>query len=209
MSIVDDMNWRYATKEFDSSKKLSKEQLDGVLESLRLSTSSFGLQTWKFLVIENDSIRKELLEHSWNQKQVVEASHVLVLCIPTDFGADHIQRFIESTAQVRGETLESLDGYKKMMEGFVSRKDETALNIWMTNQVYISLGHLLTACAAMKIDACPMEGFISKEYDRILGLEEKNLKSVLVCPIGFRSENDKYATAPKVRFPREELFIHI
>ncbi len=209
MSIVDDLKWRYATKEFDSSKKLSKQQLDDVLESLRLSTSSFGLQTWKFLVVEDSSVRQKLLEHSWNQKQVVEASHVLVLCIPTDFGNEHIEKFVKSMAQTRDVSLESLDGYKKMMEGFVSRKDEKALKVWMTNQVYISLGHLLTACASLKIDACPMEGFISKEYDRILGLGEKNLKSVLVCPIGFRSSDDKYANAVKVRFPKEDLFIHI
>jgi len=209
MSIVEDLKWRYATKEFDNSKKLSSEQLENVFESLRLSTSSFGLQTWKFVVVETPSLREQLLEHSWKQKQVVDASHLIVLCIPTDFGKDHIAKYVESTAQIRGVGLDTLDGYQKMMEGFVSKKDEKSLEIWMTNQVYIALGHLLTACAAMRIDACPMEGFISKEYDRILALGEKKLKSVLVCPIGFRNEADKYASAKKVRFPKEELFIHI
>ncbi len=209
MSIIDDMNWRYAVKEFDNTKKLSSEQLDNVLESLRLSSSSFGLQPWKFVVIETQSIKEKLLEHSWNQRQVVDASQVIVLCAPTNFGDTHINAFLESTAKTRNQSMESLDGYKKMMEGFLSRKDEAGLKVWMNKQIYIALGHMLTACAAMRIDTCPMEGFIASKYDEILNLKDKNLTSVVVCPVGFRSENDKYAHAGKVRYSKEEIFIHM
>ena len=209
MSIIDDMKWRYATKEFDSSKKLSNEQLSNVLDSLRLSSSSFGLQPWKFLVVENQDLKDQLLPHSWNQKQVVDASHVIVMCVPTNFSEDHINKFVKSISETRNIPIEELDGYRDMMSGFLSRKSPEAVIAWMTNQVYIAMGHLLSACAALRIDACPMEGFIGKEYDRILNLGEKNLKSVLVCPVGFRSENDKYAQLAKVRYPNEELFIHV
>jgi nitroreductase len=209
MDIIESYNWRYATKEFDPTKKLTEQQLECILESLRLSASSFGLQPWKFLSIENQAIKDELVAHSWKQRQVADASHVIVLCRKKKFGSEDVQEYINSVAKSRGVENPELDGYKSMMDGFISRKSEEALAVWMNNQIYIALGHLLSTCAFMKIDSCPMEGFIAKEYDRVLKLDEKNLSSVLVCPVGFRSENDKYAQLKKVRFPKEEVIIKI
>lgn len=209
MKIIEDLNWRYAVKEFDNTKKVSKEDLETVLEALRLSASSFGLQPWKFVVVEKQELKDQLLEHSWNQKQVVDASHVLVLCRPLNFSAENVESFIQSTANTRGQDLASLEGYKNMMTGFIGRMSEEKLQEWMKNQIYIALGNVLTVCAQMRIDSCPMEGFIAPKYDKVLGLAEHGLTSVLVCPIGYRASNDKYAELAKVRFSKEEMVIRL
>ena len=205
MDIIEALNWRYATKDFDSSKKISDKDLDIITESLRLTASSFGLQPWKFLVISNQDIKDSLLEHSWNQKQVTECSHHIVLCYPTSFGDDQVNSFIQDTAKTRGQSLEDLQGYENVMKGFLSHMDDNKKSIWMKDQVYIALGNLLTTCAMMKIDACPMEGIVHAKYDEVLGLKEKGLTVAVACPIGYRNSSDKYASAPKVRFPKSEV----
>jgi len=207
MSIIDDLKWRYATKEFDSNKKVSNEDLDIILESLILSASSFGLQPWKFIIVEHQEIKNQFLKHSWNQKQVVEASHVIVFARPVSFNQSHIESFIQSTMSIRNQDAASLEGYKKMMSGFVSNMSEPELNSWMVKQVYLALGNLLTVTANLRIDSCPMEGFSAPEYDKILKLEEKGLTSVVVCPIGYRSLSDKHGKLPKVRYSKDELIL--
>ena len=129
MSIIEDLKWRYATKQFDSKKKVSPEYLDKILEALILTPSSFGLQTWRFVVVENQETKEKLLEHSWNQKQVVDSSHLIVFCRLTKFDDSDIDRFIESTAKIREQSIESLSGYANMMKGFYLRWMETQLII--------------------------------------------------------------------------------
>ena len=192
--------WRYATKQFDPSKKLTESQIKILLESLRLSASSFGLQPWKFVVVENTKIRQELVQHSWGQRQVSEASHLIVLCSLLDMTETHVDANIERMAAMRGVPMDSLAGFKKMVMGFLSKFDTALKQKWMRDQVYLALGSLLTVCAVEGIDSCPMEGFDPAAYDRILGLNEKGLKSVVVCPVGYRSTEDKYSLQPKVRF---------
>ena len=205
MQILDDLNWRYAVKQFDKSKKVDPKKFDAILESCRLSASSFGLQPWKFVLVENEELREKLLPHSWNQRQVVDADHLMVLCRPITFGDDDINEFLQSTATTRNSPIESLEGYGKMMKGFMAGMNKDQQNHWMNGQVYIALGNLLTACATLKVDTCPMEGFSKDEYDKILGLTDKGLTSVVVCPIGHRSTEDKYATLAKVRYPLERV----
>ncbi|MEM6909959.1 MAG: nitroreductase family protein [Verrucomicrobiota bacterium] len=205
MSLIDQLNWRYATKQFDSTRQLSEEKLQTLLEALRLSASSFGLQPWHFFVLKNAEIRAQLLEHSWGQKQVTDASEVILFCQPTAFSEADVDAFLEDTMQTRGVSRESLAGYEGMMKGFLDRMEPEVLHGWARNQVYLALGSFLVACAAEGVDACPMEGFQPSEYDRILGLEEKGLTAVVVCPIGYRSEEDKYASLAKVRFPMETV----
>ncbi|MDA8791843.1 NAD(P)H-dependent oxidoreductase [Bacteriovoracaceae bacterium] len=209
MSIIDDLSWRYATKEFDSEKKLSNEQLNSLLESLRLSASSFGLQPWKFVVVDKQEQKEKLLAHSWNQRQVVDASHVIVLCRPTKFGEEDVIKFVKCTAEMRNQEIESLEGFKKVMVGFLSRMDEASINAWMKNQIYIALGSLLTVAAHLKIDACPMEGFIAPKYDEVLGLADHGLSSVVVCPVGFRNDKDKYASLAKIRYTQDETVLKL
>ena len=204
MDILEGLNWRYATKKFDT-KKLEKAQIDLVLESLRLTASSYGLQPMHVVVVENPSVREELVGHSWGQKQVADASHLLVLCRQNDMTANDVDHYIATIVAARQVAKESLTGYSDMMKGTLAKMSEEQKVIWMSNQVYLALGNLLTVCAAEGIDACPMEGFDKAAYDRILKLEEKGLNSVVVCPVGYRSAEDPYAKVAKVRKPMNEV----
>ena len=209
MDLLQKLNWRYATKEFDSSKKISAETLDRLLEALRLAPSSFGLQPWKFVVVENAELRQKLRAAAWNQGQITDASQVIVLCRKEGFGAADIEAFIKATAEARGQNVEDLAGYKQMMEGALLSRSAEQLAVWSSEQIYLALGVLLTACAAQDVDACPMEGFDPAQFDQILDLPAQGLRSVVVCAVGYRSENDKYASAAKVRFPKEEVIVRL
>jgi len=206
-SVLDPLRWRYATKTFDPSQKLTNEQLDTLLEALQLTPSSYGLQPYKFVVVTDPAVRAKIREHAWNQGQVTDASHLIVMCARTDVDAAYVERYIQMVAQAQGIDPSVLDGYKQMMLGFVNGKTPAELEEWATKQVYIAMGQVLDVAAELKVDACPMEGFDPSAVDEILGLASKNLKSKLLCPIGFRSADDHSAARAKVRFPKEELFI--
>lgn len=201
------LNWRYATKSFDKEKKLDASQLDTLLESLRLSPSSFWLQGRGFVVVENSELRQQLLPYARNQTQVVDASHLIVLCRRTDVNTDFVNRYFEDIAHTRGMDISALDGYKNMVLWFIEGKSQEDLAIWLSKQTYIAQGFLLSACAMLGIDACPMEGFDSSKFNEILGLSDHNLTSCVVVPVGYRSVDDKYAHTPKVRFAKEDLIV--
>jgi nitroreductase / dihydropteridine reductase len=206
MSIIESLNWRYATKKFDASKRVSEEDLATLKEVLRLTPSSYGLQPWKFLIIENKELRSQLREHSWGQSQVTDASHLFVLCTYLDTTDEFIDEHIMNTAQIRTIDPSTLQGYgnfvkKKMQELSLEEK-----RIWNSKQAYIALGQFLLACAEMKIDATPMEGFDADKYNEILGLTEKGLQATLVCPIGYRSQEDPALLNLKTRRSVDELF---
>lgn len=203
--LIEDLNWRYACKEFDKSKKISDSDFETLLESLRLTASSFGMQLWNFVVVKNNELREKLVEKSWGQKQVADASHLIVLCIKTDATESDVDAYIEDIVKTRGVEKETLAGFKNMLMGFISKKSLEQKHSWMKDQVYIALGTLLTVCASMRIDSCPMEGISPKGFDEVLNLEEKGLKAVLACPVGYRSENDKYSKIAKVRFSKERV----
>lgn len=206
-SLLEQLNWRYATKDFDPTKKLSDEQWATVSEALRLSASSYGFQPYKFVVVKNPDLRAKLLPHSYNQTKVTDASYLIVLCRLTTFDSAYVEKFIDLNAKVKNVDPATLDGFKKMLLGFVTSMTEEQKTVWMEKQVYLALGNLLTSCAVLGIDAGPMEGFIPQKYDEVLGLSAKGLHATVLCAIGMRSANDKYAQMPKVRFPKEELFI--
>lgn len=205
--IIQTLEWRYATKQFDAGKKVSEQDLTELLESLRLSPSSFGLQPWKFVIVENKEIRKKLREAAWNQPQVVDASHLIVLCARTDVDEKYIRSYIDSIAQQRGVTPESLSQFEGMMQGFRANLSDDAAISWAKHQVYLASGFLMFTAAQKRIDACPMEGFDRRKVDEILGLPEKKLTSAMLCAIGYRSADDKYAQAKKVRFDKKDIFI--
>lgn len=207
MDFLQALNWRYATKSFDATKKIPAETLELLLEALRLAPSSYGLQPWKFVVVENAELREKLKVVSWNQGQITDASALIVLCRKEPFGEADVEAYVQDTAKTRGEAVENLEGYKQMMLGSVKGRDEAAMAVWTSKQVYLALGVLLSAAAVNGIDTCPMEGFDAAQYDEILGLKEKGLRSVVLCPVGYRSETDKYATAKKVRFAQADLVI--
>lgn len=208
--LLGQMEWRYATKGFDSEKKIPADTWDALESSLRLTPSSYGLQPWKFIVITDPAAKESLLEASWGQKQIVECSHLVVIASRTKITEDYVDHFIEVTGEVQGRTKESMEGYKKVIVGdLVEGARSQTIQYWAKNQCYIALGNLLNSCALLGIDACPMEGFKPAEYDEILGLTEQGLGAAVICPVGYRRDDDKYATLPKVRFCKEEIFQHI
>ena len=207
--LLKQLNWRYATKKFDSTRSISAEDWQALEHVLVLTPSSFGLQPWKFVVVTDLGIRQQLVAHSWNQTQVVEASHLVVLAIKKDLGPPEIDRYLARMAEVRGSSLESLAGLRKMLIGSLVPPKGFEINEWATRQAYIALGNFLTAAAMLGIDTCPMEGFVPAQYDEILGLPEKGLTAAVACAAGYRAADDKYAALPKVRFPASKLIVHI
>lgn len=206
MKAIEDLNWRYATKKFDTSKKISEKDLHTLLEVLRLSPSSYGLQPLKFLIVENTELREKLKEKSWGQAQVTDASHLIVLCSYLDIHDDHIDRHVANTALTRDNNPENLAGYATFMKNTINKLSSDEKKVWNSKQAYIALGLLLHSCAQMRIDSVPMEGFDADGYDEILDLKSKNLHAALVCPIGYRSEEDANQHMKKVRKEHDDLF---
>ena len=200
------LHWRYAVKQFDTTKKIAPETWAAIEDSLVLSASSFGLQPYRFYVIANPAVREQLLPHSWGQKQVVEASHYVVFAGRTAMTAQEIDAFIKLTADTRGQSVESLKGLHGMMNGSILNENfQKRAVVWAAAQAYIALGNLLTSVALLGVDACPMEGFVREEYDRILDLPALGLASVVCCAVGYRANTDKYATLKKVRPAKSDL----
>lgn len=203
-SLLECLRWRYATKAFDSEKKISDEDWEALEESLVLTPSSFGLQPWKFLVVRNAELRERLVGHSWGQRQVADCSHLVVMAVMRKATPEHVERYIEDAANTRGVEPESLEGFKQVILKFLAGYSEEEATHWAKDQAYIALGQLMTAAALMGIDTCPMEGFSPPDYDEALGLEARGLTTAVLCCVGYRGE-DKYAATPKVRFAREEV----
>ena len=203
--LIENLNWRYATKVFDSTKKIPEGKVNTLAESLRLSASSFGLQPWKFIFVSDEMVKKDLFTYSWNQSQVLNCSHHVVFCYQENFDDNDVERFLKSTADQRSISLEGLESYGKMMKGFLSQKNKEQKQQWMKEQIYIALGSFLVTCSQMKIDACPMEGIIQEKYDEVLGLDKKGWRSAVACSVGYRSSDDKYSDLAKVRYPLNEV----
>ena len=205
-SLLSDLRWRYATKHFDSTKTIPAETWKQLEESLVLTPSSFGLQPWKFIVITSSEMKHKLLAHSWHQKQVVDCSHYVVFASKTTMDHEYIDSFLADTASKRGTTVESMAGYRKMMAGYLVHDARSGqIEEWSARQTYIALGQFMLACASLHVDACPMEGFVPAEYDKILGLTVRGLTAAVCCAAGYRSEHDKYAHAAKIRYPAEKM----
>jgi nitroreductase len=207
--ILQQLQWRYATKKFDPTKKIPESLWQVLEQSLILSPSSFGLQPWKFFVVTNPEIRQQLFAHSWGQKKVVDASHLLVLAINKNIDDAEVNRYIARMAEVRNNSVENLEGLANTMKGFLTNFSAAETDNWAAKQVYIALGVYLTCAAMLGIDTCPMEGFISAEYDRILGLSERGYASVVICPTGYRADDDTYAMMTKVRYPTDRVIEYI
>jgi nitroreductase / dihydropteridine reductase len=204
-SMIDALQWRYATKVFDAHKKLSAEQVDLLLEAVRLSPSSFGLQMWKAIVVTNPEIRERLRQAGYGQAQITDASHVIIFAVKKNLNNTTVDELIELTASERGVPASGLQGYADMMKQTLASRSEKERTEWASRQAYIALGVLLATAAHEEIDACPMEGFDVNAFDEILGLKEKNLTTCVVATVGFRAEEDKTAQLQKVRFPKGEV----
>jgi nitroreductase len=202
-------NWRYATKKFDATKKIKAEDLEFLKESIQLSASSYGLQPYKVLIIENPEIRAKLQPASWGQTQIVDAAYVIVFANELNVGNDQIDSYVKNIAETRGITIDNVKPYGDFMKSAILNLPEDVKNIWTSKQTYLALGNLLNAAAELKIDVTPMEGFVPEQYNEILGLTEKGLNAALVATIGYRAEDDANQFNKKVRKSKEDLFINI
>jgi nitroreductase len=205
-TLTNALHWRYATKSYDVTKKIPADVWKTLEQSLVLAPSSYGLQPYKFLVIENPAKRAELRPHSWNQPQITDASHLVVFAARTTLTEQHVKDFIQRTSEVRGVPAEALAGYRDMMIGDLVKGPRSAvIQHWAARQAYIALGELLTSAALLGVDATPIEGFSPADYDKALGLEGTGYSAVVVAALGYRSADDKYASLPKVRFAASQL----
>ncbi|WP_298238386.1 NAD(P)H-dependent oxidoreductase [uncultured Algibacter sp.] len=209
MNIIEKLEWRYATKKFDVDKKLSKEKLLTLKKAFNLTATSFGLQTIKLLVIENELLREQLVSHSFNQKQVLEASHLLIICIQDAISKQDVNAYFDNIKAIRETPEDILEPYKNNLLNIMDNKSIEKQQKWSLNQAYIALGNLMTVCALENIDSCPMEGFIPEKYDEILKLKDRGLKSVLLLPVGYRAKDDMFAGFKKVRKSINEVIIEL
>ncbi len=208
--LLTQLNWRYATKQFDPQRKINPQTWAALEEALVLTPSSFGLQPWKFIVVTNPSTREKLVPVSWGQRQVADASHLVVFAIKQNLNEADIDAYLGRIVAVRSAARDSLNGYRDMMVGsLIKGRDEVARKIWAANQAYIALGNFLTSAAILGIDACPMEGLEPAKYDEILGLNQQGLSTVVAAAAGYRASCDKYAGVKKVRFPKTEVLVEV
>lgn len=197
---------RYATKQFDAGKKIPAATWAVLEESLVLSPSSFGLQPWKFIVITNQAVKDALVPQSWGQRQVADASHVVVFAVKHPLTAEDVRKHVVRTSEVQGTPLEKLAGFEKVVAGFLEKPPyPLEMKEWSSRQVYIALGNFMTSAALLGVDTCPMEGLDPAGYDKVLGLEGTGFYTVAACPAGYRAATDKYAALPKVRFAAETV----
>ncbi len=208
--LLNQLNWRYATKQFDPHRKISSQDWAALEEALVLTPSSFGLQPWKFIVVTDPVLKEKLSAVSWGQRQPVDASHYVVFAIKKNLTARDIEAYIDHMAKVRGVPHESLTPLRDMMLGsLIHALKDAERNAWSARQVYIALGNFLNSAALLGIDACPMEGLDPEKYNEILGLNEKGLSAVVAAAAGYRATTDKYAGLKKVRFPKEEVLVQV
>lgn len=208
MNFLDSLNWRYAAKQFDATKKVSDTDLAEILDAGNLAATSYGLQPFKFVVVTDQKTKEELVPFSYNQPQVSQSSHLIVLAARTDVDEAFIRNMARMAEKARDLPQGQLDGYAKQMIGAImSMSDQDRLE-WAQKQVYIALGNMMAACAVLKIDSCPMEGFVPAQYDRLLGLASHNITSTVLLPIGYRSPEDKTQDHKKVRNPISEIVIN-
>ncbi|WP_130734019.1 NAD(P)H-dependent oxidoreductase [Flavobacterium sp. J27] len=207
MEILDVLNWRYATKKYNK-QKVSDEKIKKIISAINFSASSLGIQPYRLFLIENNDLRKKLSAASFNP-QVQEASHLILFAAFDSIKQESIENYINLIAKVRQMPVEKLIDFKGMLQGLLNNTDQENF-IWSSKQAYIGLGTGLIAAASEKVDATPMEGFNAEEFDKLLGLNEKGLKSVVLLALGYRDEeNDFLAKLKKVRLPIAEFVLHL
>ncbi len=209
MQVLDSLQWRYAVKKFDENKRVSDSKINVLKEAFNLTASSYGLQPAKLIVIQNKDIQAELVPHSWNQKQVVQASHVLVIAVPKEYATEEVGRYFNRVKETRNTPDEIIKPFQEFLTNTVDGQSQDELLAWNKNQAYLAMGNLLTVCALEEIDSCPMEGFIPEKYDEVLGLNKHNLTSVLVLPVGYRADDDFMKDQKKVRRNLEDIIVDI
>lgn len=207
--LLDALKWRYATKKFDPARRIPEDVWEILEHSLALTPSSFGLQPWQFLVVENAGLREKLRAASWGQGQVTDASHLVVFTVRTDLGEEDVSRWMDRLSEVQSTPPEALAPLRSVINGFIEPMSADARRAWNTRQIYIALGQFMAAAAVLGIDTCPLEGINPEGYDQVLGLAGSGYATVVGCAIGYRAGDDRHATLPKARFAREAVIRHL
>jgi len=208
-NIIEQLEWRYAVKKFDTDKVLTGEKIRKIKNAFNLTATSYGLQPIKLVVLRNKVLQQRLVSHSWDQQQVAQASHLLLFCIETSIDQSYISDYFERVKKIRGTSDAILHPYREAMMQDFGGMDQVQVKAWATNQAYLALGNMLTVCAIEEIDSCPMEGFNPRGYDQLLGLKDHGLTTVLVMPVGYRAEDDLFSGFKKVRRKLEDSVIEI
>lgn len=208
-NFIKHQNWRYATKKFDATKKISAENLEILKEAIRLSSSSYGLQPYKVIIVDNPELRAKLQPVAWGQTQIVDASHLFIFANMINLNDKEIDKYIKNIAETRGIPVENIAGYGDFMKSKISSLPDDVKNNWTAKQTYLALGNLLNAAAELQIDATPMEGFEPEKVNEILGLNELGLNASLIATVGYRHEEDVNQHNVKVRKSKQELFINL
>jgi nitroreductase len=206
--LLDALQWRYATKQFNPTAKIAPELWATLEQTLVLAPSSYGLQPWKFVVVTTQSLKDQLPAAAWGQPQPRDCSHFVVFAAKQTVEDAFVAKFIQRTASVRGVRTDSLNAMKDAILSKLHRMGSSHLN-WTSRQCYIALGFMLEAAALLKVDACPMEGIIPEQLDPLLGLTDSGYTSVVACALGYRSANDAYASQAKVRSENKDVIVHL
>ncbi|PKH50893.1 NAD(P)H-dependent oxidoreductase [Tenacibaculum sp. Bg11-29] len=207
MDLINNLEWEYVTKKFDSSKKVSEKKIEQLKKVIQLSTSSYGLQLYKVLIIEEKILREKLKSASYNQNQITEASHLILFCNYATVNESHIDEYFDLKYKTAQLNIANYKEYSDFIKKDISTKSQIEKDKWTSNQTYIALENLLNACAALKIDTCPMEGFNAEKYNEILNLTKQNLSTTVIATVGYRSDKDSSQHSKKIRKPIENIFI--
>ena len=208
-NIIEALEWRYATKVFDKTSKLTDKQVNDLKRVCQLSASSFGLQPYKIIVISNSELMEQLKPASYGQAQITDSSHLFLFCAMKGFNKKDVDAFVNRNVEITGVDKAHLKNFHEMMDMKMDSMNESENLMWATKQAYIALGNLLTAAAVMKIDTCPIEGFIPEQYSEILKLDKMGLEPLVLAAVGYRDASDKYQNTPKVRKKMNDLFIDL
>ena len=206
-TFIENQNWRYATKKYDAAKKISDADLNTIKEAVRLTASSYGLQPFSVVIVENPELREQLKAVAWGQTQITDASHLFVFANNVALDANSVDKYMENISETRSIPVEALDGLSGMIKGQIASLSDEAKNNWTSKQTYIALGNLLAAAAELKIDATPMEGFNPAAFNEILGFDKLGLNASVIATVGYRHDEDETQHYKKVRKSQEELFI--
>lgn len=208
MNVIDALNWRYAVREF-SAQRIDEQKINELLNATRLSATSYGLQPYRMILVDDIEVRRQLLAHSYGQQKVVDCSHLLVFAAEKNIGDEMIERYIQSVVQTREMSVDELAGLGEHMKSVFNGMNPSQKREWAHQQVHIALGTLLTTAAVMKIDSCPMGGIEPSAYDEVLGLAEQGLETSVICALGVRHPQDENAHLKKVRYQQDEMVITV
>ncbi len=205
--IKEALQWRYAAKKYDATKSISPVDLQTLKDAIRLTPTSYGLQPFKAVFINNKELREQLREKSWGQSQITDAAQIVVFAVQKSVSEADVDAYMENVASTRNLKIEDTKGFGDYIKSNINSLTEEQFIPWNTKQTYIALGMLLQTAAELRIDATPMEGFDKKAYDELLGLDEKGLTTSVVCALGYRHEEDRNQHQAKVRKSEADLFL--